>query len=136
KLKYLNAANDSRRKAATHYRALLSGIPGLLLPEELPYAHHNFHVYAIRAKDRDLLAAHLAERGISTGIHYPIPVHLQPAYAHLAHKRGDFPVSEACAESFLSLPMFPELTESQIERVAAELKNAQGKVSSELLGTR
>jgi dTDP-4-amino-4,6-dideoxygalactose transaminase len=65
----------------------------------------------------------MGERGVSCGIHYPVPVHLQNAYAGLGHKRGDFPVSEACADSFLSLPMYPELTDGQIETVAAEFKS-------------
>jgi dTDP-4-amino-4,6-dideoxygalactose transaminase len=79
-------------------------------------------VYAIRVAQRDTIMQRMTERGIGTGIHYPVPVHLQNAYANLGKKKGDFPVSEACGDSFLSLPMFPELTDSQIETVVKELK--------------
>jgi len=122
KLKYLDKANQGRRRAAAQYQKLLAGIPGLILPVEAPYAGHVYHIYAVRVEQRDSLMQQLGERGIGTGIHYPVPVHLQNAYSSLGHKRGDFPVSEACADSFLSLPMFPELTEDQVEIVARELK--------------
>lgn len=122
KLKYLDQANDGRRRVAARYRELLADIPGLLLPAEAGHARHIFHVYAVRVAQRDDLMQQLAARGIGTGIHYPVPVHLQKAYAALGHQRGDFPVTEACADSFLSLPMYPELTDSQIETVAQELK--------------
>lgn len=123
KLKYLDQANAARRRVAARYRELLAGTPGLLLPVEADYAHHIYHVYAVRVAQRDALMARLTERGIGTGIHYPVPVHLQKAYASLGHQRGDFPVTEACADSFLSLPMYPELTDVQVETVAAELKS-------------
>jgi dTDP-4-amino-4,6-dideoxygalactose transaminase len=122
KLKYLEQANDERRRVAARYRELLAGTPGLLLPAEADHARHIYHVYAVRVPQRDELMQRLAKRGIGTGIHYPVPVHLQKAYAALGHRRGDFPVTEACADSFLSLPMYPELTDSQIETVAQELK--------------
>jgi dTDP-4-amino-4,6-dideoxygalactose transaminase len=76
--------------------------------------------------DRDALMGRLAGRGIATGIHYPVPVHLQAAYASLGYKRGDFPVSEACADTFLSLPMFPEITDEQIDAVVDALKAELG----------
>ena len=122
KLKYLPQANEGRRRAAAQYQKLLAGIAGLTLPIEASYAGHVYHVYALRVQQRDALMQRLGERGVGTGIHYPVPVHLQNAYSSLGHKRGDFPVSEACADSFLSLPMFPELTEAQIEVVSRELK--------------
>jgi dTDP-4-amino-4,6-dideoxygalactose transaminase len=122
KLKYLDKANRGRRRAAAQYRELLTGTPGLTLPIEATYGSHVYHVFAVRVQDRDTLIQRLAERGISTGIHYPVPVHLQNAYASLGHKRGDFPISEMCADSFLSVPMFPELTEQQVEQVASHLK--------------
>lgn len=124
KLKYLDKANDGRRRAAARYNELLSNIPGLTLPVELPGRHHIYHVYALRVKNRDQVLNSMAERGISCGIHYPVPVHLQEAYAHLQYKKGDFPVSEACGESFLSLPMYPELTDTQIEAVATALRQS------------
>jgi dTDP-4-amino-4,6-dideoxygalactose transaminase len=123
KLKYLDAANTARRRIAARYHELLAGTPGLLLPSEAEYARHIYHVYAVRVAQRDHLIQLLADRGIGTGIHYPVPVHLQNAYARLGHRRGDFPVSEACADSFLSLPMYPELTDIQVEAVAKELKD-------------
>jgi dTDP-4-amino-4,6-dideoxygalactose transaminase len=124
KLKYLNVANAGRRRAAAQYHELLAGTPGLTLPMEAPYARHVYHVFAVRVRERDTVIRRLNERGISTGIHYPVPVHLQNAYKTLGHRAGDFPVSEMCADSFLSLPMFPELTREQVEQIASELKAA------------
>jgi dTDP-4-amino-4,6-dideoxygalactose transaminase len=123
KLKYLDKANAGRRRVAALYRELLAGIPGVILPVEADYAGHIYHVYAVRVSQRDSLMQKLGERGVGTGIHYPVPVHLQKAYADLGHRRGDFPVSEACADSFLSLPMFPELTDAQVQTVAREFKD-------------
>jgi dTDP-4-amino-4,6-dideoxygalactose transaminase len=123
KLKYLDRANNGRRRVAARYNQLLAGLPGVSLPVEAGYAHHIYHVYAVRVAQRDAILKQMGERGVSCGIHYPVPVHLQNAYAGLGHKRGDFPVSEACADSFLSLPMYPELTDGQIETVAAEFKS-------------
>lgn len=122
KLKYLDQANAGRRRAAARYRELLAGLPDVILPAEAEHAFHIFHVYAVRVKQRDQLLKQLGERGIGCGIHYPIPVHLQEAYAGLGYKCGDFPVSEACADSFVSLPMYPELTDAQLAAVATELK--------------
>jgi dTDP-4-amino-4,6-dideoxygalactose transaminase len=123
KLQYLDKANRGRRRAAAQYRELLTGMPGLSLPSEATYGEHVYHVFAVRVQERDTLIQRLAESGISTGIHYPVPVHLQNAYSSLGHKRGDFPISEMCADSFLSLPMFPELTEQQVEQVASHLRS-------------
>jgi dTDP-4-amino-4,6-dideoxygalactose transaminase len=123
KLKYLDRANAARRQIAGRYNELLAGTPGLLLPAVAEYAHHIYHVYAVRVVRRDEVINRLTAKGIGTGIHYPVPIHLQNAYAGLGHRRGDFPVSEACADSFLSLPMYPELTDRQVETVAEELKD-------------
>ncbi len=123
KLKYLDRANDGRRRAAARYLALLAGTPGVVLPREATYGRHIYHIFPLQVGDRDALLQQLAERGIACGIHYPVPVHVQNAYANLGYKAGDFPVSEACAQSFLSLPMFPELTDEQIDSVAAQLKS-------------
>ena len=122
KLKHLDQANNGRRRAAARYQQLLAGLPGVALPVEAEYSRHNFHVYAVRVAQRDRILKQMGERGIGVGIHYPVPVHLQNAYANLGYKRGDFPVSEACADSFLSLPMYPELTDQQIETVVTEFK--------------
>lgn len=128
KLKYLAKANAGRRRVAAQYQTLLAGTPGLILPVEAPYSGHVYHVYAVRVQQRDALMQRLAERGVGTGIHYPVPVHLQKAYSTLGHKPGDFPVSEDCADTFLSLPMFPELQPEQVEIVARELKSELNEV--------
>ena len=96
--------------------------PGLALPKAAKDRKHVYHVYAVRVKDRDTKLKRLGERGINCGIHYPIPVHLQEAYRFLGNQRGSFPVAERCAEEFLSLPMFPELTEEQIQAVVKEVR--------------
>jgi dTDP-4-amino-4,6-dideoxygalactose transaminase len=122
KLQYLERANEGRRQAAAQYQTLLAGVPGLTLPTAGLHATHVYHVYAVRVQNRDRLLEEMSNRGVACGIHYPVPVHLQQAYADLGHVRGDFPVSEACANEFLSLPMFPELAREQIEYTAAQLK--------------
>ena len=122
KLKYLADWNESRRAHAREYTRLLSSIEGVIEPCEADYAKHIYHIYAIRTGQRDRLMTALAEQGISCGIHYPVPVHLQEAYHFLGLARGSFPVAEKCAEEFLSLPMFPELTTGQIAYVVDKLK--------------
>jgi dTDP-4-amino-4,6-dideoxygalactose transaminase len=122
KLKHLPAWNEARRKNAQLYTKLLSGTDGIMVPQEAEYAKHIYHIYAIRVKNRDRLMNALAEKGINCGIHYPIPIHLQKAYHSLGLKKGSFPAAEKCAEEFLSLPMFPELTEEQIKYVCNEIK--------------
>ena len=82
---------------------------------------HVYHIYAIRVQRRDQVLQALANRGVSCGIHYPVPVHLQEAYSSLGYARGSFPVAERCADEFLSLPMFPELTPEQVEYVGQEV---------------
>jgi dTDP-4-amino-4,6-dideoxygalactose transaminase len=128
KLKYLDGWNDLRRAHAARYHELLSAIGGgaLALPQELPYARHIYHLYVVQTEARDELQKHLTAAGIQTGIHYPVPVHLQPAYASLGHRAGDFPVAERQAARVLSLPMFPELTGEQIERVAEAVRAFAG----------
>ena len=122
KLKYLDAANAARRNHAERYRQLLAGVPGLVLPWEAAYARHVYHIYAVRVSNRDAVLSRLSERGVGCGVHYPVPLHLQEAYRSLGYNRGDFPVAERCASEFLSLPMFPELTEPQIEYTAKVLR--------------
>jgi dTDP-4-amino-4,6-dideoxygalactose transaminase len=127
KLKYLDGWNDLRRAHAARYRELLAGAHGssnesaLVLPQELPYARHIYHLYVVQTAERDALQKHLSAAEIQTGIHYPVPVHLQPAYRALGHKPGDFPEAERQAARVLSLPMFPELSDEQIARVAEAL---------------
>ena len=121
KLKMLDAANSRRREHAALYDQLLADIEGVVIPTTAPANDHVHHIYAIRIQNRDLVLQSLAEKGISCAIHYPIPVHLQEAYRSLGCGRGSYPVAEQCAGEFLSLPMYPELTQIQIQAVAAEL---------------
>lgn len=123
KLKRLEAGNEARRRHATQYRALLADAGGVFLPVERPGSRHVYHLFVVRVPERDRLLRVLGERGVQCGIHYPIPVHLQEAYRDLGWRVGMFPVSEQCAAEVLSLPMFPELTEDQVEFVAQELKS-------------
>ena len=117
KLRYLDAWNAARRQHAELYTRLLAA-SGVTTPAAADYAEPVWHLYVIRTLQREALKAYLVDRGISVGMHYPIPIHLQPAYRDLAYKRGDFPVSEACAEQGLSLPMYAELSAEQIQFVA------------------
>ena len=120
KLRYLSQWTDARRSHAESYRKLLADA-NVILPQEMPYSRHVYHVYAVRTTDRAGLQQHLQNEGVQTGIHYPIPVHLQEAHADLGYKAGDFPLSEQAANEVLSLPMFPEMTFAQVEAVAAAL---------------
>jgi dTDP-4-amino-4,6-dideoxygalactose transaminase len=117
KLRYLEAWTEARRAHAAAYSRLLAGA-GLTLPVEAADCRHVYHVYAVLTPQRRELMEWLGAQGVQTGIHYPYPVHLLPAYADLGYAAGQFPVSESIAARELSLPMFPELTEEQIEAVA------------------
>ena len=118
KLGHLERWNDMRRENARLYGRLLEGSSGVVLPKEVDYAKHVYHLYAIRSEKRDGIKKALESRGIATGIHYPIPIHLQEAYSGLGYKRGDYPVTERYSEQLLSLPMFPEVTKEEIGLVA------------------
>ncbi len=122
KLPHLPAWNEGRRRAAALYREALADLPEARLPVEAPYATHVYHLFVIRAERRDALQAHLAACRIGTGLHYPLPLHLQHAYRHLGLGSGAFPVSETAADQVLSLPMFPGLTDTQIEVVADAIR--------------
>jgi dTDP-4-amino-4,6-dideoxygalactose transaminase len=125
KLKHLDGWNELRRAHAARYRELLAPLEAagaLRLPREREYAEHVYHLFVVQTDGRDELQKHLNDAGIQTGIHYPVPVHLQPAYASLGHREGDFPESERQARRVLSLPMFAELTGEQIEHVAEVIK--------------
>jgi dTDP-4-amino-4,6-dideoxygalactose transaminase len=119
KLKYLNQWNEGRRKNAELYSQNLSGVEGIIIPEEADFARHVYHLYAIRVQnaDRDAFMKGLNEKEVFCGIHYPVPVHLQKAYASLNLGPGSFPVAEKCASEYVSLPMFPELEIEQINFV-------------------
>jgi dTDP-4-amino-4,6-dideoxygalactose transaminase len=122
KLKYLNKWNNMRRRNAGRYNELLSNVDGIIIPHEADYAKHVYHLYVIRVGERDMLREELKSNDIATGIHYPISLHLQPAYNYLGYKRGDFPVAEECSQKILSLPMFAELTDEQIEKIVKWIK--------------
>lgn len=129
KLRRLDAWTEARRRHAGRYRALLGDAAfadaGLRLPApEGPGERHVYHVFSVRVPNRDRVQQALGEAGIGTNIHYPVPVHLQPAHADLGYRAGDLPVSEALAAEFLSLPMFAELTDRQVDQVAEVLKTA------------
>lgn len=122
KLRKLNEWNSKRLTNATLYNKHLEGV-SVITPQIFPDFKHIFHLYVIRAKRRDELAKYLLSKGIFTVIHYPIPIHLQTASKGLGYSKGDFPVTEKLANEILSLPMFPELTESDIRYVADQIKS-------------
>jgi dTDP-4-amino-4,6-dideoxygalactose transaminase len=127
KLKHLDRWNEQRRAHAARYRELLAPLDSsgaLTLPREMPYAEHVYHLFVVQTDKRDEMRKHLDDAGVQTGIHYPVPVHLQPAYAALGHREGDFPEAESQARRVLSLPMFAELTGEQIEYVAETIKRS------------
>ncbi len=124
KLRHLDKDNSMRRDHALRYNRALAGIPGLVLPIAADDRTHVFHIYALRAPDRRGLIAALEAKQIGCGIHYPVPVHLQPAYRYLGYKRGDFPVSEQSANNLVSLPMFPEMTPDQVAFVTTAVSES------------
>ena len=124
KLPVLDAQNAARAAIAACYQEGLAGLPGLRLPEVAPWAAPVWHVYVVRHAQRDALAAKLAEAGIGTMVHYPLPPHLQPAYAGLGLGAGSFPVAEAIHREVLSLPMGPTLTLDQARQVVAAVRTA------------
>ena len=121
KLRHMDAWTEARRSRAALYRQLLQDTDARL-PAERPGSRHVYHIFAVRLAQREAWRARLAEAGVQTGVHYPIPVHLQPAYADLGYERRDFPVSEALADEVLSLPIYPELTDEHVEMVAGVIR--------------
>jgi len=121
KLPHLEEFNAARRKAAARYDALLEGLP-VTTPFCAPGAEHIFHQYTLRAARRDALAAFLKERGIPHAIYYPVPLHLQKAFAMAGGKKGDFPVTERATEEVISLPMHTELTEEQLQFITGAIR--------------
>ncbi|GLS30375.1 dTDP-4-amino-4,6-dideoxygalactose transaminase [Mesorhizobium albiziae] len=117
KLRHLDAWTTARRNHAQHYGQLLANSSVVQIPKQVANRRHVYHIYAVRTPDRDSLQQVLQHEGIHTGLHYPIPVHLQKAHADLGHKVGGFPRSEAAAKTVLSLPLYPELKPWQVERV-------------------
>ncbi len=125
KLRHLEAWTEARRSIATRYGRLLTG-SGVPTPAAMPYARHVYHIYAIRTQRRAAWQQALLEQGIQTGIHYPIPVHLLPAYSDLGYRKGQFPQAEKAAAEVLSLPMFAELAAAQCETVCGAIRKLAG----------
>ena len=124
KLNHLAAWNEVRRAAARRYDELLGDIRGLTLPVTLPGNEHVWHLYMVRVPQRDQVLQQLNAAGVGAGVHYPIPIHLQGAFKHLGHRRGDFPMAEAAADEILTLPLFPGITLQQQQYVATTLRTA------------
>jgi len=129
KLPYLERWNAARRKHARNYSELLEGYVERV-PVERPWAGHVYYAYVVQVQEREHFRESLAREGIATGIHYPTPVHLQPACAGYGYTRGSLPVTEAVAERIVSLPMYPELTMEQVEMVVNAVKKSQAVVVS------
>lgn len=132
KLRYLDEWNGARDRHAEQYTELLADSTAVT-PVVAPYATSVWHLYVVRVRDRDALASHLKKQGIATGIHYPVPVHLQPAYRHLSYKEGDFPISERYAKEILSLPMYAELSSGAVAYVVDAVKSFASDASVEPL---
>lgn len=117
KLKYLSEWNNKRRKNAKYYNERLSNLDKIKTPVESEYGKHIYHLYIIQIDKRDELQKFLKSKGIATGLHYPTPIHLQPAYSHLGLTKDLFPITESYVKKILSLPMFPELEKEEIDFV-------------------
>lgn len=128
KLSRLDEWNAARARHAARYRELLADVPGITLPLAPRPEGHVWHLFVImvHGRDREDVRGQLADRGVATGVHYPTPVPFQPAYAHLGHRRGEFPVAEQLMERCISLPMYPELRPEQIEHVARAVREVIG----------
>ena len=124
KLRYLDKWNAERRKNAAVYNRLLRGIKGVKVPRTMDWGEHVYHQYTIRVARRDSVQKTLGEQGIATTVYYPTPIHLQPIYATLGYRQGDLPETERAASEVLSLPMYAELTEVQMQRVVDAIARA------------
>lgn len=127
KLPHLEEKNNQRRKIAERYNQALLQNSFITPPSIESYSKHVFHLYCVETSFRDQLMQYLKDKNIGCGVYYPVPLHLQPAYAHLGYKRGDFPASERASERILALPMFPELSNEHIETVCQALKEFSPK---------
>jgi dTDP-4-amino-4,6-dideoxygalactose transaminase len=127
KMKYLEAWTDKRRTNATFYQQALAGVPGLQVPNDRPFEKAVYHTFIIQAERRDELKQHLAENGVETAIHYPIPIHLQKAAESLRYQEGSFPVAERQAKHILSLPVYPELRTVELEHVVKAIRAFYGE---------
>ena len=124
KLRHLDEWVERRRAAAARYNRLLGDVPGVELPPECPDEQHCWHLYVVRVSERDIVLRALLEAGIGAGVHYPVPCHLQACLSGLGYRPGDFPVAEKLAGEIISLPLFPEISGQQQERVASVLRAA------------
>jgi len=124
KLRHLDQANHQRRVHASQYNRLFQGLEEVKSPFEAAYGRHVYHIYSIRVRERNEIMRLLQEKGIGCGIHYPVPIHLQEAYRGLGHGKGAFPVAEQTCAEFISLPMFPELTEAQVNLVVDSVRES------------
>ena len=123
KLPHLEGWNERRRENAAHYTELLASMPDVIAPSVASYAEHVFHLYVVRAPQRDALRAYFRDHGVGAGIHYPLPCHLQPAFQFLGYQLGDLPATEQVAGEILSLPMYAELTAAQREYVVGQMRD-------------
>jgi dTDP-4-amino-4,6-dideoxygalactose transaminase len=123
KLKRLADWNECRRQVAAHYASRLAG-SNVVVPQTRPYGQHIYHVYLVQVEDRDRVRQKLAENGVATGLHYPVPLHLQEAFRSMGMGPGSFPVTEAVAHRLLSLPMFPHMGRDQVDYVCDPLRQA------------
>ena len=122
KLRHLNDWTQSRRRRAAEYIERLTGVGDLVLPVQAPERKHVYHLFVVQTEHREELQAYLTSKDIGTGLHYPVPLHLQDAYRDLGHNPGDFPITEQVAARGISLPMFPELTDEQMDYVVHEVQ--------------
>ncbi|MEE8218513.1 MAG: DegT/DnrJ/EryC1/StrS family aminotransferase, partial [Vicinamibacteria bacterium] len=122
KLRHLERWTEERRTRAAEYTRALEEVPGLTLPREREGARSAWHLYTIRAPERDRLKEHLRERGIASAVHYPRPIHLQPSMATAGAQEGDLPVSEQISREVLCLPIYPELPDEDVRRIAGEVR--------------
>jgi dTDP-3-amino-3,4,6-trideoxy-alpha-D-glucose transaminase len=129
KLRHLERWTAERRRVAARYAGALEGDEGIRRPYTAPWAEPVWHQYPVEVEHRDLVRERLRELGIGTGVHYPTPIHLQPAYAHLGHGVGAFPEAESSANRVLSLPMYPELSDAQVDRVAEALRSVVSELA-------
>jgi dTDP-4-amino-4,6-dideoxygalactose transaminase len=129
KLRHLPEWNALRQERAATYRQIFSGMDGVILPHEADWSRGVYHLFVVRVQNREAVQQYLKDAGIGTGIHYPIPLHLQKAYSHLGYQKGDFPVAERVAPEILSLPMYPQLEREQQELVAKSLEECVTSVS-------
>lgn len=130
KLRHLDRNNQRRRVHASYYGRYLSNIEGVIVPATGSSSKPVHHIYAIQVKDRKEVIDRFNREGIGYGLHYPVPIHLQPGYASLGHRKSDFPVSERCAERLISLPIFPEISSVQIDAVVDAVRQSSSALLS------